>query len=145
MTAIGPYSVATVPLYSPTRNICLGKVVDCDSLLSVLSKYVPNYYSCVARANMERVYSDPANKYTVFAFDRLTCTSREQAISYCKDTTYEGKISPLAMTSSRTFMLPTIGTNSLLVESPDGQSIYINRKPVSMSIACGNGIVYMIM
>jgi hypothetical protein len=145
MTAIGPYSMATVPLYSPTRQICMGKVADCDSLLTVLSKYVPNYYECVVRAKMEHVYADPASKYTIFAFDRLTCDSRERAISYCRDTTYEGEILPLALTSSSMFMLPTMGTNSLLVESPDGQSIYINKKPVSMSIACGNGIVYMIL
>ena len=71
MTAIGPYSMATVPLYSPTRQICMGKVADCDSLLTVLSKYVPNYYECVVRAKMEHVYADPASKYTIFAFDRL--------------------------------------------------------------------------
>ena len=145
MTAIGPYSTATVPLFSPTRQIYMGKVIDCDSVLAVLAKYVPNYYNCIVLANMERFYSDSNNKITVFAFDRLTCTSRQQSIMYCRDTTYVGEILPLALTSSSRFMLPTIGMNSLLIESPDGQSVYIDKKPVRMSIACGNGIVYIML
>lgn len=145
MTAIGPYSMATVPLGSTTRYVPMGKAVDCDSILRVLYRYVPNYYASIVLADMERVYADPDSRYTVFAFDQVRCTSKEQSISYCRDTTYAGEVLPLSLTSSRKFILPTMGTNSLLIESPDGQSIFVNKKPVTLSIACGNGIVYIVL
>lgn len=144
MTAIGPYSMATVPLYNTTRHVMMGKVVDCDSLLKVLSRYVPNYFQCVVRAGMERLYSDSDHKLTVFAFDDI-CISKIDAVAFCRNTTYAGEILPLALTSSSKFMLPTMGTDSLLIESPDGEKIYINKRPVAVSIACGNGIVYIVV
>lgn len=143
MTAIGPYSMATEPLVSTVRHVPLGKAVECDSILMVLKKYVPNYYNCVVLADMERVYSDSDRKQTVFAFDQVTCASKINAINYCRNTTYEGELLPLSLTSSRRMILPTAGTDFLSIDSPDGLSVFVNNFPIKMSIVCKNGVVYV--
>ena len=136
--------MATVPLYEQDIKVYMGKAVDCNSLLNVLSKKAPYYYDCIVTAKLERLYSDMESKYTVFAFGGFACKSIDAAITFCRNTTYKGEVLPLALTSSNKFLLPTMGEDDLMIESYDGQNIYVNKNPVSSAIACKNGIVYIL-
>lgn len=140
MTAIGPYSMATVREPDVNR-VYVGELTNCNSVLQALKRYTPFYFEHVLGSNLSNLYG---NGCTVFAFeDGSICQSVGECVSFCKDTVCKGVIKPGALASSPKMIIPSLRSN-LIVETFDGENIFVNKSIVEFSIECSDGIIYVI-
>lgn len=140
MTAIGPYSMPTVR--GPDVNqVCIGKITNCNSVLQALKRYAPFYFECVIVSNLTNLYG---NGCTVFAFeDGSMCQNKGECVEFCKNTVCKGVIKPDALTSSQKMIIPTMSSN-LIVETFDGENIFVNGSMIEFSIECYDGMIYVL-
>lgn len=141
MTAIGPYSMATVR--EPDVNpVYIGKLTNCNSVLQALKRYTPYYYDRVIKTNLLNLYEKGC---TVFAFEHDSkCQSIGECVSFCKNTVCKGVIKPDALTSSQYMVIPTVNSSNLIIETFDSGNIFVNKSIVEFSIECSDGMIYVI-